>query len=975
MSNSKKLKHTDDLNSAPKWVMMLLFGFSFLIYANSIPNDYNMDDELVTRKHRLTSKGIKGIPDIFTSYYYEDDRGYRYEYRPMVHLTFAIEHSIFGEEPTVSHFINVLLYSLLVVLLFITLRRIFFNYNYLLPLVIALLFAAHPLHTEVVASIKNRDELLSLLAGIGALYLLFKAQDSKSLTAKANFVLLTTLLFVIALMAKRSSVSFVAILPVALILFRKPGYALLLAVGILMAIPASFFAPFYFLWQVSLFGALVAIAPVLTKFIFDKDYLRAYQLSKMLGQKTLKAINTSFVVLTELIRRLASSIFTGSKTIVLGIAQPFVHMVQAATKTDTEAEQQKPGYNTILFWTMFFGLLLGLTVGAVMLDTILLKASAGLTLLCFYLLANEQDKLRLVYVIAIYTLVVNINFAMEFLLLPAIAMVFIPVLITGRWKQVLPYVFIALLTAQYIWIVPDIGSIIQLSLFIVIVMILYIKQWRIAGMLLLLLLTAVTFIAIDGFALYPYFYLLFIPSALLLGSSSHARALGTYVLILFTVGLTLSETNDKSGLALGAKWQATRWNIPPEQPPAYVPPTPPGPTIIAPQIVPQAGRELRYVENFLPYEKEKQVRVATSFYVMGKYLQLCLLPHPLSFYYGFAAIPIVKLNNIWVILSIVIHLLLIIGGFYTLNKHRGISFGIFVYLVALLPFSNLVIDMAGMVGERFAFVATTGFCILIAYLLLWLLKVDIQKTTLVDWKYINTRFKAVLIIMLVLFSTKVVWRNAQWKDHLTLFKNDIEHLEKSAVAHNLIANHLIANAANQANNLNNTRRDIYIEARNHYKSALAIYPEFFNALVDLGRTELLLNNLDGALQAYVSLIKVDSTFSDAYLQIALIYEEKKELKKAIRFYEKTIELSPKNINAYTNLSFIYFRTGNIQLSIEVNERAIQENPNAYEPYVNIGKTYYNEGQAEKALPYFLKAYELAPNEDLANIINQIRAQQ
>jgi len=55
---------------------LIVFGFAFILYLNSIPNDYNLDDNLVTINHRLTSRGISAIPAIFTSHYYEDESGY-----------------------------------------------------------------------------------------------------------------------------------------------------------------------------------------------------------------------------------------------------------------------------------------------------------------------------------------------------------------------------------------------------------------------------------------------------------------------------------------------------------------------------------------------------------------------------------------------------------------------------------------------------------------------------------------------------------------------------------------------------------------------------------------------------------------------------------------------------------------------------------------------------------------------------------
>lgn len=50
-----------------------------------------------------------------------------YEYRPIVKLSFAIEHELFGVRPWVGHLINVILYSLCLFLLFKVLQIIFHN--------------------------------------------------------------------------------------------------------------------------------------------------------------------------------------------------------------------------------------------------------------------------------------------------------------------------------------------------------------------------------------------------------------------------------------------------------------------------------------------------------------------------------------------------------------------------------------------------------------------------------------------------------------------------------------------------------------------------------------------------------------------------------------------------------------------------------------------------------------------------------
>ena len=48
-----------------KFAPWLIVGFSFAIYSNTLSNKYNMDDDLVTRNHRLTSGGISSLVAIF----------------------------------------------------------------------------------------------------------------------------------------------------------------------------------------------------------------------------------------------------------------------------------------------------------------------------------------------------------------------------------------------------------------------------------------------------------------------------------------------------------------------------------------------------------------------------------------------------------------------------------------------------------------------------------------------------------------------------------------------------------------------------------------------------------------------------------------------------------------------------------------------------------------------------------------------
>ncbi len=146
---------------------VLLFVLVFAVYGNGIFNEYALDDEFYTAgSNKLTQQGIKGIPEIFKSRTFFNTDGSGYSYRPVAVTSFALEIQFFGEKPHVSHFINVLLFGITVLLFFGLLRMWFPNKSRWFPFFIALLFLVHPIHTEAVDNIKCRDELLALFFAI-----------------------------------------------------------------------------------------------------------------------------------------------------------------------------------------------------------------------------------------------------------------------------------------------------------------------------------------------------------------------------------------------------------------------------------------------------------------------------------------------------------------------------------------------------------------------------------------------------------------------------------------------------------------------------------------------------------------------------------------------------------------------------------------------------------------------------------------
>ncbi|MEO0732841.1 MAG: tetratricopeptide repeat protein [Bacteroidota bacterium] len=238
-----------------RWQLGGLILFSCLIYANTLGHDFALDDAITITDNEFVQEGFGGIGDIFR---YDTFRGFFGEagkenlvaggrYRPLTLAMFAVEGEV-NSSATWYHLLNVLWYAGLVAVIFLFVRDLARAYEpspWWLAAGVALLFAAHPLHTEAVANVKGRDEIVALLGAVAAVWCCWRAAEwEQFLGAAAGAGLL-----LLGCLAKENAITFLAVAPVCLLLFRERGakggkrllYALplVVAVGIFLLLRTS----------------------------------------------------------------------------------------------------------------------------------------------------------------------------------------------------------------------------------------------------------------------------------------------------------------------------------------------------------------------------------------------------------------------------------------------------------------------------------------------------------------------------------------------------------------------------------------------------------------------------------------------------------------------------------------------------------------------------------------------------------------
>lgn len=961
--------------------MLIIFLLGFGIYINTVRNEYNLDDELVVQNqvpnsdiasgwqvvspHRLTSKGWEAIkfnfgafstdslsgaglgkhlkyflPEVFREPYYKDNAGYQYEFRPIVLFSFALEHAIFArtenqngkevevENPHLSHFFNVVLYALLCVLLFVVMRRLFPQYNPLFAFFVALLFTAHPIHTEVVASIKNRDEIFALGFGLLSVYSALRYVQS----SKLRWLLLVPVTFVLGILSKSTTITFVLLVPLAVVLLTPANFRQVLFLAVVLIIPSVFFSRLYSVTQQILFAAALFLAVV--------------------GLFVLKHFPSIKAQTTALMQSAFSVFHTRTQSEITVTPQLNFQFLR----------------NPLVAASFVLLLLIGMGLAfAGLYSANVWLACLPVLLFCIvFLLVRAELQFLLITPIALLITYSMIKFNSSGVLVQAGLMVFLTTQFFSGGRQVK-----ILVAVNYV--IYTLASLLFLHSFFPLAVLFF------AGFLNRRLLP-VTFVMIgvslifmgrsvyslatgkSGFELGLLGLPVIFASIFLLWRSKQHVLVRTSLLalpVIMFLYFRFAPPSNSNSLVSGLQRTYFQMNV----------------TRAADLNPVQSVRPVYYIENPIQPTDPFSIKFGTAMTVLGKYLKQVFVPYPMSYYYGFSYFKPISINNTWPLVILITYILITLLAIVLIWRQPVISFSIFFYLGSIAVFSNLFIPVPGVMGDRFLLIPSIGFCLLLVYLCFKALRIDAEDKKL-SFKTVSKPLAGVFIGVTLVYTVLAFTRNLDWKDRITLFSHDIKVVDNSAQAQNLLGVHLFLLSQQkeyQAADSIGARIQILEQAASHFNKAIEIYPRFLNATYDLGRAYYTIGNfysgyyhnptqarayLDKAFEKYLAVQKIDSNFVTPSFEMGVIMDGRDSLQQAIYWYERFISRIKTQKEAYANLSYAYFRLKEYDKSINTNKRALAAMPNAYEPTVNIAKTYHQMQQLDSAIVYYEKSYLL-----------------
>lgn len=313
-------------------------------------------------------------------------------------------------------------------------------------------------------------------------------------------------------------------------------------------------------------------------------------------------------------------------------------------------------------------------------------------------------------------------------------------------------------------------------------------------------------------------------------------------------------------------------------------------------------------------------------------------------------------------------------------------------------------------NERFIFISSIGFCLLVAWFFAEVLPKLVKNISTA--KYITG---VVISIVLLVFALKTITRNADWENDTVLFTTDVEVSSMSAKGNCAAGGRNLERAQSDEVKDNKELHDALCEKAIKYlkksneiyasdgkknskkQSSTAIYSDAMNLLgnayFEIGdianaldsymkivnafpnhdiangnihvvlmqtpgmlRNKLTTSTVPELLEVLGNLIKVKPECGEAYYVLGVLYgRELGNMEASIQCFEKAETCKfEKNASYYKDLGVAYGISGNYEKSIPALERAIELDPDDDLSYTNLGYTYMNLGDNAKGQEYISK---------------------
>jgi tetratricopeptide (TPR) repeat protein len=320
--------------------------------------------------------------------------------------------------------------------------------------------------------------------------------------------------------------------------------------------------------------------------------------------------------------------------------------------------------------------------------------------------------------------------------------------------------------------------------------------------------------------------------------------------------------------------------------------------------------------------------------IIGSYLTNMLFPLGLKTMYDVNT----KIN--WFsFISYSLLLFTVIGIAFLFKKYREVPFSILVFLLFLLPVSNIFPLGSAIIADRYAYFSLFGFSLALAYCIC---------------KAPKQAIMVIATILCLLFATIDFQRNGYWKDEVSLFTQMIKDAPEMSIGFQNLGYAYY-------------EKQDYVNAEKYLTTAYN--KKDVNSRMLVGSSSMFweMNKLDKAIIALNKKIEMEPQNPQSYIMASRVYEQMGNAPMAKQFHDKAVELYPGIFEMMNQRAMSACREGEelmAQHKIDKAERlfkeALQIDPIFVPALLDMGGVVAEKGNPAKALEYFSKAAKLEP---------------
>lgn len=301
-------------------------------------------------------------------------------------------------------------------------------------------------------------------------------------------------------------------------------------------------------------------------------------------------------------------------------------------------------------------------------------------------------------------------------------------------------------------------------------------------------------------------------------------------------------------------------------------------------------------------------RVAQSIYGLTFYLWKTILPTKLLPIYEIS-VPFNPVALKFVLSGIfVVFLASILLKFR--NSYPACLIVWIIYFVTLFPTLGIIQRSFQIVADRYSYIPSMGFSVLIA---LWLSTLNNKK---------RKKIFPLFVIVIILFGFLTMKQVKIWKDSKNLWSYTVSTEPNSATAHCMLG-------------IEFGKEGKYEIAMKHLKQAIKLRPWFKEAYINIGHILKRKKNYKEAIRYYKKGLKIDPTLFKLYYEIGNILNNQGKLNDAIKYYKLALKYFPTFAEAYNNIGIAYIKLGEIDDAMKNFKQAIKINPNYEKPHKNL----------------------------------------